>query len=225
MAGLSAKCLRLPMDSGTRPWDDSRSADEGCFPEGGGTCVREVEIRAAILKQLRQRHPDPTGTLIVEELGLCYGEARVDIATVNGKLAGFEIKSARDSLVRLPAQASLYGRVMDEMTLVCALRHLQGALTVVPDWWGIVVAETDGCFEEREASSNSAVDPISVLQLLWRGELLAAARTRAIPGISRTTRQQLVEALAAALSLEEVRALARDGLRSREGWRSPRTPR
>jgi hypothetical protein len=98
-------------------------ADERGLPLLGGTFMREAEIRVEIVCGLRRLHPDPTETLILQELGVCYGEARVDLAAVNGQLVGFEIKSSSDTLVRLPKRVALYSRVMDEMTLFCDRRH------------------------------------------------------------------------------------------------------
>ena len=65
-------------------------------------------------------------TLIVEELGIRQGAARVDVAVVNGSLHGYEIKSARDTLERLPKQSELYSSVFDTITLVTAENHLMG---------------------------------------------------------------------------------------------------
>ena len=41
---------------------------------------------------------DGKGKIDVEELGVCRGRVRVDVAVVNGTLHGYEIKSDRDSL-------------------------------------------------------------------------------------------------------------------------------
>ena len=47
-------------------------------------------------------HRSEPNTVFLEELGLCQGDARVDYAVINGAMNGYEIKSDRDKLVRLP---------------------------------------------------------------------------------------------------------------------------
>jgi len=58
--------------------------------------MREIDIRRALLADVRQRHRDEPDTLIREELGVCQGIARVDLAVVNGSVHGYEIKSEQD---------------------------------------------------------------------------------------------------------------------------------
>ena len=75
--------------------------------------IRDAEVRPALRTYLEQQelaHPD---TLLIEELGLCQGQARIDLATVSGVLHGYEIKSNRDRLTRLASQAATYSRVLD----------------------------------------------------------------------------------------------------------------
>ena len=89
-----------------------------------------------------------TDTIIVEELGLCRGSVRADIAVINGLMKGFEIKSDRDTLQRLLTQAMVYSRVFDTATLVTAERHVAGAMLALPPWWGIEVIGNDGSLTE-----------------------------------------------------------------------------
>ena len=101
-------------------------------------------MRYVLRENLDRKHVADRNTLIVEELGLCRGTARVDIAVVNGQLSGYEIKSDRDTLSRLPAQMATYSRVFDTMTAVVAERHLGSTKAIIPDWWGVqVVAAVD----------------------------------------------------------------------------------
>lgn len=184
--------------------------------------MREPEIREALATTLRAVHPDPTETLIIEELGVYHGAGRVDLAAVNGSLHGFEIKSDGDRLTRLPRQVELYGRVVDYMTLVCAPRHLEAAAAMIPDWWGIVVIDrSNGLLHQRAADNNPGVEAFAVLHLLWRAELVDAARALHLPRVARSNRRELMARIAAALSLDDAKALTRSALKSREGWRDP----
>ncbi len=60
----------------------------------------DSDIRAVLRSRLFLKHPDEADTVVIEELGLCRGQVRVDVAVVNGLLHGYEIKSDRDSLRR-----------------------------------------------------------------------------------------------------------------------------
>src|SRR5690242_7332263 len=72
--------------------------------------MRDIDIREALRAEIARRHNGESNTLVVEELGLCQGIARVDLAVVNGSVNGYEIKSAHDTLSRLPAQSDVYSR-------------------------------------------------------------------------------------------------------------------
>src|SRR5438874_50079 len=100
----------------------------------------DQEIRHGLLRRLRVRHRNAAGVALVEELGLCRGQVRVDLVVVNGSLHGYEIKSDRDSLRRLAGQVAVYGRVLDRASLVVGTRHGYTAISSVPDWWEMQLA-------------------------------------------------------------------------------------
>src|SRR5689334_19879557 len=139
--------------------------------------MRDLDIRARLKNDLIVRHQDDRETVILDELGVCQGAVRVDVAVVNGLLAGYEIKSERDTLERLPAQAAAYGRVFDRVTLVTSGDHLLRVDTVIPGWWGLTMATNDGegvtLYEIRPPKPNPVIDPSAIVQLLWRDEALA----------------------------------------------------
>ena len=98
----------------------------------------EESLRVSLRRRLAVRHADETGTVLIDELGLCRGSARVDLAVVNGQVHAYEIKSERDDLRRLGTQAALYSKVFDRVTLVCGERHVSQALDTVPPWWAVL---------------------------------------------------------------------------------------
>jgi hypothetical protein len=110
---------------------------------------------SALHRELRaEYHDDDEATLILDELGLCQGAVRADVAVVNGSLAGFEIKSDRETLARLPNQVEVYGRVFDYVTLIVGPKHAAAIRKAVPAFWGIVVAtEDDGVLQLRSRRS------------------------------------------------------------------------
>lgn len=187
--------------------------------------MKDSDIRQVVLSDLGRKYESDTDTVIIEELGLCQGEARVDIAVVNGLIHGFEIKSDQDTLKRLPGQAVIYNRVLDYVSLVVGSKHLDEALKVVPKWWGVIIAEEKfgqvDLKARRKGKSNPNVDPFALVQLLWRGEAFEALKDRNLHrGLSNKSRTILWEKLADQLPINEVVALVMHILKSRENWRS-----
>src|SRR5713101_199447 len=103
--------------------------------------MRDPEIRRQLRHRLENEFGNDPTALILDELGVCCGRVRADMAVVNGELKGFEIKSDQDTLLRLRSQASVYCRVFDTISIVVAARHLEKTRKIVPAWWGILVAE------------------------------------------------------------------------------------
>ena len=186
--------------------------------------MREADIRSSLIATLEIIHEAEADAVIIEELGLCHGAGRVDVAAINGLLSGYEIKSSSDTLARLPRQVELYSRVMDTMSLVCAPCHVDAATELIPDWWGVQIADAQRLMVERPAGLNPSREPVPVLQLLWRDELRTIATMCQLTGVSRDSRRTLMSKLADVLSLPEIGELTRDALKTREGWRVPRQP-
>lgn len=192
--------------------------------------MRDYDVRIALRAQLELEHADDRSTRIVEELGLCE-QARVDFAVINGALTGFELKSERDTLTRLPRQAYTYSRVFDYVHLVSAENHVKKALDVIPEWWGVVVAAplcTGGLSLEphRSGSENPAIDPTAIVQLLWRGEALAILeRFGADHGVRTKPRELVWARLTESVTVTVLRDEVRDALKARRGWRETPGPR
>src|SRR5258708_2969717 len=106
--------------------------------------MREQDIRSALHFDIRRLPCHDEETLVIDQLVLCEGDARIDIAVVNGTLSGYEIKSSADTLQRLPNQVAVYGRLFDQITLVSSESHIEKAQCIIPPWWGITaVLEID----------------------------------------------------------------------------------
>lgn len=139
--------------------------------------MNDQQVRATLLRKLSSRFSNDPNTLILEELGLKHGSARVDIVVINGRIHGFEIKSDEDTLDRLPDQQRIFSAVLDRVTLVVGYRHAYDALQIVPEWWGVKLAEETkngkvSLMEARSPKNNPSPDPRSVASLLWREEAL-----------------------------------------------------
>lgn len=190
--------------------------------------LRDPEIRSALRLKLRTIYAHEPDTAIIDELSLCLGEARVDMAVINGSLSGYEIKSDRDKLVRLPQQLAVYDLCFDTMTVVVGSKHIASCYKVVPRYWGIweAIRCAQGVRIEsrRESEVNERVAPERVVQLLWRQEVIESllALGHALP--SNTSRRELWANLVAAVSRDHLLEIVRDRIRARGDWRVGPTP-
>ncbi|MBT2533921.1 sce7726 family protein [Arthrobacter sp. ISL-48] len=182
------------------------------------------DVRLALHAVLEEQHGhERSETKLIDELSLA-GEVRVDVAVLNGSFSGYEIKSAHDTLRRLPKQVEVYSKMLDHMTLVVADKHVSHALPLLPEWWGVVTATStdEGLVlaEERSARPNPKVDPSFLATLLWREELLAALEERGIgKGVRSKPRHVLMARLVERTSADEMRVLVREQLKVRANWR------
>jgi hypothetical protein len=177
----------------------------------------DPDVRTLLREYLEDIHKG-SDTRVLEELGLCQGDVRVDVAVVDGELTGYEIKSPSDSLRRFPNQCRVYSKVVDRAWLVAPAKTLAAAS--LPEWWGqIAIFELEdrlGLRVIKEASPNPAPHAMSIAKLLWRAEALEclrnAGRERGVMTKSRTVIwKRLVECVA----LDDLRAAVRDALKRR----------
>jgi len=186
--------------------------------------MRDADVRQSLRRLLAAEHAGEASTLIVEELGLCQHDSRIDVAVVNGELNGFEIKSDSDTLLRLPHQADIYGRVFDRVTIVCGTAHLRDIRKLVPKWWGIVVAAEVGGIVElrpvRTAKLNRNIDMMAMIQLVWKNETAAILEQEGLASPSRWGAYQLWEAAVSNIERERLAFLIRETIKARGDWRS-----
>lgn len=189
--------------------------------------MRDRDVRQSVWRWLEITHAGDPDTLMLDELGILNGATRIDIAVINGQIEGYELKSERDTLERLPAQRDIYNKVIDRISLVVAENHRDAAVQIIPDWWGLAVASIcRGVVEvthERLAEMNPELDASTLASLLWRDEALAILeRYGAVRGVKSKPREALYERLAVALDLNILRAEVRGALKARAGWRADR---
>jgi hypothetical protein len=191
--------------------------------------VKDADVRAAVRAKLQASHQNDPNTLVVEEMGVWANSVRIDIAVVNGELAGFELKSDRDTLERLPLQAKIYSKVFDRLTLVVGTRHAKKAVLMVPRWWGVIEAqETESGIaltNFREGKVNPKPDPLLVARLLWKPEAIEAlAHHELAKGWRSKGLDQLHQRLAAELPFDVLAREVREALKSRQGWLGQHRP-
>jgi hypothetical protein len=187
--------------------------------------VDDRQLRQALKRKVLAAHVADPQTRVIDELGLEHGASRIDVAVVNGIIHGYELKSERDTLNRLPGQMPIYSSVLDRVTLIAAERHAEAAIRVVPPWWGIKVADVGqrGGIQFRtlqKARDNPALQPLAIARLLWREEamklLTHLGESRGLTGQRRAT---VYARLAEVAPLDLLRCHVRERLKKRTDWR------
>lgn len=188
--------------------------------------MKDYHLRTALKRKLHARYFQDPDTLIVDELGLRHGAARIDVAVINGVIHGFELKSDCDNLKRLPSQIKIYNSVLDRITLVVGNRHIEEAGSLVPDWWGIKLAERGArggirFTDVRRPQRNPFQDILAVCKLLWREEALTLLEELdKAEGVRSKPRAMIYAKLAEAADPDLIRSWVRHQMRSRTNWRS-----
>lgn len=182
-------------------------------------------IREVLIQDLGVRHANDPTVRIIEELGVNHGSARVDVAVVNGVMHGYEIKSDLDNLLRLPEQIEAYNAVFNKMTLVVGWTHIQEAIELIPDWWGITIARTNSegnmiLNSIRLPDYNKSQDSVSIARLLWRDEALNILKELdKAKGILSQPRSIIYEKLVDTLDKDTLQSKVRETLFFRPSWR------
>jgi hypothetical protein len=184
----------------------------------------DAQIRELLLPFVRREYTAPD-IMVLEEFALYGGINRADIAALNGVSHGYEIKSDRDTLTRLPQQVLAYNAVFERATLVSSDRHLASARKIIPKWWGIVrVTRPEFSFRlERIKDSNPNPSPNgeAIASLLWRPEALHLLSSLGLDaGVRSKPMQCLIERLAWAMDPDELSGYVRQAIRARGDWRS-----
>lgn len=186
--------------------------------------ITERAIRDALIEYLRGVMKP--GDLLVEELGVEHGSARVDVALLSDQLAGFEIKSDFDTLDRLAQQMHAFQRVFDELTIVTTPAFADQVDALLPEWWGIMTAHLtmDGTIhllQRRIASKHHKQLPESVAALLWRDEAYAFMLEELGPALKeRAPKHSIYSALASAVPLGRICQRVLQTLQVREAYQA-----
>lgn len=189
--------------------------------------IYDGDMRRALISSLINvsefNNPD---TFLINELDICGGVSRADVAIVNGQIHGYEIKSPQDNLERLPFQIPSYNQVFDTMTLITCEKYLQNVRKILPTWWGIsCVSKTKNGLTlkiKRRPKINRHVNSLQLAQLLWKDELLELIylKTEIKKGVKSKTRLQLASIVSEKISRQEINDFVRETLKNRVGWKA-----
>ena len=187
--------------------------------------VGDEPIRQALKARLRQAAPRDRDVAILDELGVLRGQVRIDLALIDQHIEGFEIKSDLDTLRRLERQTELFGSVFERMTLVTVQRHLEAAMSVVPDWWGVWVVRSIGGDMQFECRRSTFPNPDlqfrALVELLWLNESLRLlASKNAVRGFRSKPRADVWDRVCEVCEPSEIALAVRTHLKARVASRA-----
>lgn len=169
------------------------------------TC--DQDIRDKLLEDLRS---DINNLKVIDELDLI--NARADIAVIDNKyFSGYEIKSDRDSLRRLPMQIQIYGYVFDKITIVVGESKLRKVSKTIPTFWGIIVASRNvfggiTLTDVRMPRVNRKINKRWFSKKLWRSDIVRILKTKNLyKGRSGCYKDELLGILMDNTSLRELK--------------------
>ncbi|MGV2053004.1 sce7726 family protein [Agrobacterium fabrum] len=155
----------------------------------------EQSLKCELLAMFRRQRLIGSSSVIASEFVLGRTGCRSDLAIWNGQFIGIEVKSARDSLSRLPEQLQAYLKFFDEVILLCDETHLVKADALCPAGVGIYVWQDDEIKVYRSAQTNIRHDEMECARHLSVKNLQSALGLKPGHGYSRTAlERQLLNA-------------------------------
>jgi len=146
------------------------------------------------------------------------GSCKADVVILNGTATVNEIKSERDSLVRLANQIENYKRVFATVNVITSEGHIKSVQDTIPDDVGIMhLSKRYQITVVREAvNCPERICPVTVFESLRMSESIAILRAMGatVPEVPNTQKHAVMSGLFAkldpvALHMEMVRTLKR----------------
>lgn len=184
--------------------------------------LNDSQVREMLLAELNEKYLRCSDTRIINELGLDFGAARVDVAVVNGIMHGYEIKSDLDTLYRLPRQLEYYNRAFERMTIVVSRKYLDEVKEIIPSWWGIKTISKDRSrlINIRKGRKVSYQDPTLIIKLLWKKELEGLVDFLGLPKeLKKIRKKQLLKLLIEEADFSVIKLYVYNTLKNRDNWR------
>lgn len=184
--------------------------------------MRDFDIRPLLRKTVLQSFYNDESSKVVEEMQLPIAGSRIDMAVINGHFHGFEIKSAQDTLQRLPGQVASYSYVFDYLTIVTEEKYFKKIVDLVPEWVGVIVCDesTETIISViRKGEKNPNTNGFYIAKLLWRDEIIEILNSRQIQFKKKARNWILCELLAQQISVGELSQIVREKLKSRQDWK------
>lgn len=155
----------------------------------------EESLKCRILSLFRKERLISASSVFASEFVLGQTGRRSDLAIWNGQFIGIEVKSARDSLARLPAQMDAYRRFFDTVIVLCDEVHLSKVERLCGQEVGIYVWSGGAQINvQRSPTSSPPTDRHACIKALTLRQLQSCLGINAVDRLPRPELERRVMA-------------------------------
>ena len=171
----------------------------------------EAKLKAAVVDRLFSSGVLDEDAVLVTELTVDNWAHRTDIVLANGRLWGFELKSERDTLTRLPAQIEAFSKYFEKFVLVVDEKFESRAEELIraASGAGLWVSTAQGKLTEKirpRFNPLSKVSSISLMTVSELSKLLSENGFRGVKGRKRLALEELADQLSPGILADGARA-------------------
>lgn len=130
----------------------------------------EAAVKALVLMRVREAAGRRKKPVVALEFSLGSSGVRADLAIFAETTIGVEIKTARDSLRRLPSQMAAYSRYFDHTIAVVAPCHLRNLIERQLHGASLWTYDEGGDLAIRHVGVQHSVEPSALLDTLTQAE-------------------------------------------------------
>lgn len=130
----------------------------------------EGQVKAAVLMRVREATGRRRKPIVTAELTLGSSGVRADLVVFADISIGFEIKTARDTLRRLPTQMEAYARYFDHAVAIVAPCHVSNIAPETLSGGGLWTYDADGTLNPLVQGTVNAVAAEALFDLLTQAE-------------------------------------------------------
>ncbi|MEE4618475.1 sce7726 family protein [Pseudomonas alliivorans] len=176
----------------------------------------EAKLKAAVVDRLFSSGILDNDAVLVSELTIDNWAHRTDLVLANGRLWGFELKSERDNLSRLPAQITSFSQHFEKFVLVVDEKFASRAAQLIKETSGAGLWISTGCGKliEKIRPSFRPLAKSRAISLMTANELRKLLSKNGYRNIKNYKRADLVE-LAKCMKIQDLSNGARAAIKDR----------
>lgn len=152
--------------------------------------MNEAQVKAAVLTRVREAAGRRRKPIVTAEFTLGSSGVRADLAVFAETSIGFEIKTARDTLRRLPAQMAAYARYFDHAVAIVAPSHVPNILPEALHGGSLWTYDEGGTLRPLVEGQVNAVADEALIDLMTQAERRKGDFLAAITGRYDATSRQ-----------------------------------
>ena len=130
----------------------------------------EGQVKAAVLTRVREATGRRRKPIVTAEFTLGSSGVRADLAVFAETSIGFEIKTAKDTLRRLPGQMAAYARYFDHAVAIVAPCHVPNIVPHALHGGSLWTYDEDGILQPLVEGQVNAVAAEALIDLMTQAE-------------------------------------------------------